>query len=228
MLQSAIDFIHQFKDWLNPQTIIHEGGLWLLLIVIFAETGLFIGFFLPGDSLLFVAGLAIKLTANGKPLIDLGMEPVLTLISVILLTALAAIIGNFVGYFFGFTLGPRLFNREDSIIFKKKYLDMTQSFYDRHGRPALILGRFLPIIRTFVPILAGAIKMNPGRFAVYNIIGALLWVPLLITAGYLLGSIKWVEHNIEIIVILLIVVTIIPVIRTVLRERKKAKAKTSV
>jgi membrane-associated protein len=213
MLLSISDFVHQLKDWLNPQTIISHGGLWLLMIVIFAETGLFVGFFLPGDSLLFVAGLAVS-----TGLLDYHI------FLVILLTVIAAIIGNFVGFYFGWTLGPRLFSRNDSLIFKKRYLDMTQAFYDRHGRPALILGRFLPIIRTFVPILAGAIRMKAGRFALYNVIGAALWVPIMITAGFWLGKIPWVGKNIEIIVIALIIITIIPVIRTVLKERNRAKA----
>jgi membrane-associated protein len=207
------DIIHQLKDWLNPQTIIEKGGLILLLTVIFAETGLFVGFFLPGDSLLFVAGLGV----------GIGILPY-NIILVILITALAAIMGNFLGYYFGYTLGPRLFRKEDSLIFKKRYLDMTQSFYDRHGKLALVLGRFIPIIRTFVPVLAGAIKLDFRKFAIYNVIGALLWVPIMIIAGYLLGNIMWVRNNIELIVIFLIIITIIPVLRTYFKERNRYRS----
>jgi membrane-associated protein len=206
------DWIHDLKDWINPDKLIEIGGLTILLAVIFAETGLFFGFFLPGDSLLFVAGL----TVGSKPeLLGISIVPL------ILLVAAAAILGNFVGYYFGYVLGPRLFRRDDSWIFKRKYLDMTQSFYDRYGKAALILGRFLPIVRTFVPILAGAIKLNFNRFALYNVMGAALWVPSLIILGYWLGSYEWVKNNIEIIVITLIIVTIIPVIRTYIRERRR-------
>lgn len=208
-----MEILHELKDWLNPETIIREGGLVLLLIVIFAETGLFVGFFLPGDSLLFVAGLAV----------GTGLLP-LNFFLVIFTTVLAAILGNFVGYYFGYSLGPRLFKKEDSLIFKKKYLDMTRSFYDRHGGAALILGRFIPIIRTFVPILAGAIKLSFSRFALYNIVGALLWIPIMMTAGYWLGKITWVKEHIELIVLGMIVVTIIPVIRTYMKERKRHAA----
>jgi membrane-associated protein len=213
------DWIHHVKDWINPDKLIEIGGLAILLTVVFAETGLFFGFFLPGDSLLFVAGL----TVGSKPEL-LGIS----LIPLILLVAAAAILGNFVGYYFGYVLGPRLFKRDDSWIFKKRYLEMTQSFYDRYGRAALILGRFLPIVRTFVPILAGAIKLDFKRFALYNIIGACLWVPILISLGYWLGSYEWVKKNIEFIVIALIIVTIIPVIRTYIVERRRhAKEKAA-
>lgn len=203
------------KDLVNPETIV-KGGLVLLLFIIFAETGLFFGFFLPGDSLLFVSGLFVgtgDLTLTGGVGFDLGL--------IIILVTAAAILGNFTGYYFGYITGPRLFKRDDSLIFKKKYLEMTQSFYDRYGKAALILGRFLPIVRTFVPILAGAIRLNFGRFSAYNIIGAALWVPTFIILGFWLGNYTWVRHNLEKIVIALIVVTIIPVIRTYFREKRR-------
>ena len=209
------EWLHTFKDFINPEYIVRTGGVLILLLIIFAETGLFFGFFFPGDSLLFVAGLAVK---NGWLPIDV--------FSLIIFTWLAAIVGNFAGYAFGYVLGPRLFRKEESFFFKKKHLAMTQSFYDKYGKAALILGRFLPIVRTFVPILAGAIRMNLSRFAIYNVIGATLWVPTLIILGYLLGSIDWVKQNLELIVIGLVIVTILPVIRTYFRERKKFDRKT--
>jgi membrane-associated protein len=210
-----MDWLMALKDLVNPETIV-KGGLVLLLFIIFAETGLFFGFFLPGDSLLFVSGLFVgtgDLTLTGGVGFDLGL--------IIILVTAAAILGNFTGYYFGYITGPRLFKRDDSLIFKKKYLEMTQSFYDRYGKAALILGRFLPIVRTFVPILAGAIRLNFGRFSAYNIIGAALWVPTFIILGFWLGNYTWVRHNLEKIVIALIVVTIIPVIRTYFREKRR-------
>lgn len=202
---------HDLKELINPMSIIQYGGFWLLLAVIFAETGLFIGFFLPGDSLLFIAGL---LVANGK----LDANIVVLVLSVIV----AAVVGNLVGYFFGYKLGPTLFKKEDSLIFKKKYLDMTQSFYDRHGKVAIILGRFLPIIRTFVPILAGAIRLDFKRFFLYNILGAAAWVPVMTLLGYFLGkTVPGVANYLDVIVIVLIIITIIPVIRTYFKEKKR-------
>jgi membrane-associated protein len=202
--------LHDFKEFFKPETIITTGGFPLVLGIIFAETGLFIGFFLPGDSLLFVAGLF-----NG-----LGKFEINTALLIVSVIA-AAVIGNLVGYYFGYKLGPGLFAKEDSLIFKKKYLEMTQSFYERHGGTALILGRFIPIIRTFVPILAGAIKLDFKKFFLYNIIGASLWVPIMIIAGFFLGKIEWVKSNVDLIVIGLIIVTMIPVFRTYFRERRR-------
>jgi membrane-associated protein len=206
--------IKELLGWLKPETIIRKGGLTLLVFILFAETGLFVGFFLPGDSLLFVSGLAVSQ----------GWMPI-NIFIVIFSAIAAAVIGNLVGYYFGYTLGQRLFKKEDSVIFKNKYLDMTEAFYTRYGRSALILGRFVPIIRTFVPILAGAIRLSFGRFLIYNIVGALLWVPSLIFLGYWLGNILWVREHIELIVIAMIIVTIIPVLRTYFKERTAHKAR---
>lgn len=210
-----MEWLMALKDLVNPETIV-KGGLVLLLFIIFAETGLFFGFFLPGDSLLFVSGLFIgtgDLALTGNTGADLGL--------IILFVTIAAILGNFVGYYFGYVTGPRLFKRDDSLIFKKKYLEMTQSFYNKYGKAALILGRFLPIVRTFVPILAGAIRLDFGKFTMYNIVGAILWVPTFIILGFWLGNYTWVKENLEKIVIGLIIITIIPVIRTYFRERKR-------
>lgn len=208
-MQEIWDFLKQLTD---PQSIIEYGGLALLLFVIFAETGLLIGFFLPGDSLLFISGMI----CSTKPHL-LGVS----LLTLVLCMTLAAVTGNIAGYWFGRNVGPPLFNRKDSWIFKKQYLEVTRDFYARHGGKALILGRFLPIIRTFAPILAGVIKINFSSFTLYNIIGALAWVGSLVTAGYYLGKFAWVQNNIEYIVIALIIITIIPVIRTYNKERSR-------
>lgn len=211
-MHEAWEFI---KELVDPESIIQRGGLALLLIVIFAETGLFIGFFLPGDSLVFLSGL---LCASQPELMGV---PVYVLLPLMML---AAILGNMVGYWFGKKVGPPLFKRDDSLIFKKRYLEVTRSFYERHGARALILGRFLPIIRTFAPILAGVIHVNFSRFMIYNIVGAILWIGSIGIAGYWLGEIEWVRENVEYIVIGLIIVTMIPVIRTWRKERAGNKS----
>ncbi|MCC7303734.1 MAG: VTT domain-containing protein [Bacteroidia bacterium] len=202
------------KELINPETIIHKGGLVLLLFVIFAETGLFVGFFLPGDSLVFVSGL---LCASQPELLGVSIYVLLPCMMA------AAIIGNIAGYWFGYRVGPPLFKRDDSLIFKKKYLEVTRSFYQRHGAKALILGRFLPIIRTFAPILAGVIRVNFARFTFYNISGAVAWIGSIGITGYLLGDVPAVRENLEYILIFLIIITIIPVIRTYRKERAGQK-----
>lgn len=200
-----------FKQLFDPESIIQYGGLALLLCVIFAETGLLIGFFLPGDSLVFISGVF----CISKPDLIGVSFPVLLLCLVSV-----AILGNIVGYWFGNKVGPPLFKRADSIIFKKKYLEVTREFYNKHGGKTLIIGRFLPIIRTFAPILAGVIKIDFKRFMLYNVIGAIAWIGTLCTAGYYLGSYFWVQNNIEYIVIGLIIITTIPIITTFLRGRR--------
>lgn len=178
----------------------------------FAETGLLIGFFLPGDSLIFISGMICV----SKPEL-LGVN----LISLILLLCTAAILGNVVGYWFGYKVGPPLFERKDSLIFKKRYLEVTRTFYDKNGGKTLIIGRFLPIIRTFAPILAGVVKIDFKIFMVYNVVGAFAWIGTLCSIGYYLGMYEWVQKNIGYIVIGLIIITAIPVITTFLRERKR-------
>jgi membrane-associated protein len=209
--------IHALLQWLKPEHIIQVGGEWapyIVMAVIFAETGLLVGFFFPGDSLLFTAGL---LVGTG----DIKFNIVLLLVGVLA----AAILGNTTGYLFGKSVGPRLFKKEDSLLFKKKYLDMTQNFYERHGKLAIIAGRFLPIIRTFVPVLAGAIKLDFGKFTTYNIIGGLAWTASFILLGYFLGA-RFpgpIKENLDYIVIGLIIITIIPVIRTYIKEKRRSK-----
>jgi len=203
-----IEFLKQLTD---PQSIIHYGGLALLLFVVFAETGLLIGFFLPGDSLIFISGM-ICVSQPGL----LGVN----LVQLIFLLSASAILGNCAGYWFGARVGPALFKREDSLIFKKRYLELTRDFYQKNGGKTLIMGRFLPIIRTFAPILAGIIKIDFKRFMLFNIIGAFAWIGLLSGTGYYLGTYKWVQENIGYIVIALIVITLIPLVITYLKRKK--------
>ena len=200
-----------FKTLTNPESIILYGGLALLLFVIFAETGLMIGFFLPGDSLVFISGLL----CGTKPEL-LGIE----IYTLILSMSIAAIIGNITGYYFGKKMGTALFTKDDNLIFKKKYVDITRSFYDRHGGKSLVLGRFLPIIRTFAPILAGVIKMDLKIFLFHTVAGAILWIGSLSILGYYLGRIGWVKENVEWFIFALLILTTIPFISTYMKERK--------
>jgi membrane-associated protein len=213
-MDSAWQFI---KDLFNPETIIKNGGLVLLLIVIFAENGLVIGFFLPGDSLIFLAGLI----CSSKP--DLLGINIITLTSVMFG---AAIIGSLFGYLFGRRVGVALFDRKDSMIFKKKYLDITQAFYKKHGGKTLVLGRFLPIIRTFAPIIAGVIKVPFGTFMLFNLIGAALWITSLSLLGFLLGEkVPAIEHYVGYIIVGFIGVTSIIVARSYIKHKKGLRHK---
>lgn len=203
-----------FKDLTNPESIV-KLGLPLLLFVIFAETGLFFGFFLPGDSLVFISGL---LCATNPDLLAVSL-PVL-----ILLMSGAAILGNMTGYYFGKRVGEALYKRPDSFFFKRRHVETTNAFYQKHGGKTLFLGRFLPIIRTFAPILAGVIKIDFGRFMLYNVSGALCWIASLCSVGFFLGT-KYpgIKDFLGYIVIALIVITTIPVVLTYFNERRKSR-----
>ena len=208
-MENILEFI---KTFLHPQSIIQYGGLALLLFIIFAETGLFFGFFLPGDSLLFVAGLM-----SGSTLFDVDI------VTLNLSIIVAGILGNFVGYYFGKKTGPVLFKRDDSLFFKKKHANAAKSFYDRYGGMALILGRFIPIIRTFVPIMAGVVSIDFKKFVFYNIVGCVAWVVSMTLSGYFLGRMfPSLQENLEYIVIIIIAVSMIPVVITYLKERNRA------
>ena len=214
-----------WKDLLNPEFYIQMGGFWLILFIIFAETGLFVGFFLPGDSLLFVSGIyaveIIKETfrSTGSDFLD----------TTILATsvAIAAIIGNEIGYWFGLKAGPALYKREDSFLFKKKYLFQAHDFFEQHGALAVIMARFLPIVRTFTPIVAGIVKMDKTRFLIDNIIGAFLWSFSLIFAGHYLDALFKTQFDIdlkshlEMIIIIIVLITTVPIIAKFFFGKKK-------
>ncbi len=208
--------MHEFWDNItkltDAQQIIHKGGFYLIMFVIFAETGLFFGFFLPGDYLLFLAGMFV---ATNK--LDVG---ILTMIVGLIFAAIA---GNFVGYWFGYRTGPMLYNRKDSFFFKKKYLEAAEVYYKKQGAFALIMGRFVPIVRTFAPIFAGVVKLNPRKFALYNIVGALLWITSLTLLGYFLGRQfeKEVNDYLAYIILGFIIITTIPLILTFLKRNIK-------
>ena len=167
-----------FLDAFNPETIIQFGGLGLVLLIIFAETGLFFGFFLPGDSLLFIAGLLA-----GTEYLDIHVSLLIALL------VIAAVLGSLAGYLTGRWAGAYLLHRKDSFFFKKKYLDVTQAFYQKHGMMAFILGRFLPVVRTFVTILAGMARIDLPKFLIFNFLGATIWILTMVLAGHFLGRI---------------------------------------
>ncbi len=190
---------------LNPEWYIQMGGLYLIIFVIFAETGLFVGFFLPGDSLLFVAGIYVEELAS-------EFFNVHYLIIMVMIAA-AGVIGNYVGYWFGKKSGPFIYSRKDTFFFKQRHLASAQKFYEKNGAFTIIAARFLPIIRTFVPIVAGVVKMDYKKFTLYNIIGSFAWVFSMMLAGLFLSKqFPWIKTRLEIIVIVIILVTTLPVI----------------
>lgn len=199
--------MHELWDHLqqliNPERLLREGGFYLVLFVVFAETGLFFGFFLPGDYLLFLAGMFV---ATGK--LDVSIY---TLVAGLMA---AAILGNYVGYWFGRKTGPVLYLRKDSLFFKKKYIKAAEEYYEKQGAFALIMGRFIPIVRTFAPIVAGVIGVNPQKFTFYNVTGAILWVASLTLLGFFLGKRfeKEIDEYLLYIIIGFIFVTAIPLV----------------
>jgi len=240
-----LDFIILSFNWmqlLQPQFYIEHGGLWLLLFVVFAETGLFAGFFLPGDSLLFVAGIfahEVKDAATGltKPglsyeflnLIGLGgiRNEWLDLLILIGLVSITGILGNRLGYWFGKKVGPSIYSWKDTFIFKKRYLQQAHDFYEKHGAIAIVGARFLPLIRTFAPIVAGIVEMDKKKFMYYNILGSIAWVSSMILAGHFLQ--KWIlaqfgfdlKSHLEIIVLGIVLITTAPVLFKLFFGKKK-------
>ena len=203
------NFWEHLQNLTDAQSIISKGGFFFLLIVVFAETGLFFGFFLPGDYLLFMAGL---LCANG--IFDIQITTLLASLII------AGVLGNYAGYWFGYRTGPILFNKNDSLLFKKRYVVMAQQFYDKYGGMALILGRFFPIIRTFAPIFAGVVKVDLRKFTLYNIIGSVAWVVTLCLSGYFLG-IKYpaIRNYLQYIILGFFIITTIPLLVAFFKKR---------
>jgi membrane-associated protein len=200
---ALLDFAN---DWLR------KGGLIVLFLIVFAESGLLIGFFLPGDSLLFFAGFLAS-TAGGHVLP--GGLPAVAAVAVV-----AAILGDQVGYLFGRRVGPSLFTRPHSRLFNPANVTKAQGFFDRHGSKTILLARFVPIVRTFAPILAGVGRMRYRTFVTYNVIGGLLWGVGITTLGYFLGNIEFIKHNIEIAAIVIVAISITPMVIEFLRHRR--------
>jgi len=207
-------FIHRFVEW-----IIQYGGLYLLLFVVFAETGLFVGFFFPGDSLLFAAGIYMDDLVRELFKMDATADvATYQWITILLMVMIASVLGNIVGYWFGKKTGPLLFERRETWIFKRKHLLKAKNFYDRYGKGTIFLAKFIPIIRTFAPIVAGIVKMPWAAFIFYNVAGSIAWVCSMMMGGYFLD--EWVKREfgfslkdyIEPITIGIILVTTLPVL----------------
>ncbi len=238
-----LDF--HWTELLQPKWYIEHGGLWFILFAVFAETGLFVGFFFPGDSLLFIAGIyahEIKDKITGKTLPGLShtfLELIgfgniqnrwLDLLVLITLVVIAGILGNIVGYLFGKRIGPTMFHWKDNFIFKKKYLTQAHDFYNQHGGGAIIFARFLPIVRTFAPIVAGIVEMDKKKFTYFNIVGCIAWVSAMILGGNFLQQWLWkqfqfnLEEHLEVIVIGIVLITTAPVLIKIFFSRKKSSA----
>ena len=217
-----------WKDLLNPEFYITNGGLWLFLFIVFAETGLFAGFFLPGDSLLFVAGIYSNELAGY--LFDTGYD-FSNLMLIVTLVTIAGVLGNYLGYWFGAKSGPYLFERKDSFFFRKKYLYQAREFYDKHGGGAIVFARFLPIIRTFAPIVAGIVGMDKKKFAFYNVAGCVAWAFSMLLAGHYLYRFCLSQFNfdlkehLEVIVLGIVLVTTLPVIYKIVFGKKNPSQK---
>jgi len=222
ILQQAIDIFLHLDTTLNHWAACLGGWLYaILFLIVFCETGLVVTPFLPGDSLLFAVG-ALGSTENST----LSM-PVVTVALII-----AAILGDSLNYAIGYRLGPKIFQRESSWLLNKKHLNAAQAFYVKHGGKTIVLGRFLPIIRTFAPFVAGIAKMNYSRFLLFNVAGAVVWVGLLVLAGYVFGQVPIVKNNFEIVIVAVIVISILPAAieftRSFLRARKQKQQKWNV
>ncbi len=214
-----------FKELLNPEFYIQTGGLWMVLFIVFAETGLFAGFFLPGDALLFVVGIFSSeiiesaIYASQNQWIDLG-------ILWIMITT-AGILGNFAGYWFGLKSGPFLYQRKDTFFFKKKHLIQAHDFYEKNGGWAIVVARFVPFVRTFAPIVAGIVKMDWKRFIYYNVLGCMLWVGAMLLTGHFLQQLVKTKFgfdlttHLEIIVLIIVVITTSPVIYKMIKSTRK-------
>ena len=208
-MQQLMDLFHQIY---NVRAIIEWGGMAALVAVVFSETGLLIGFFLPGDSLLVTAGVfCTSANPTGKPLLNI--------LTLIVLVSIAAIVGDQVGFYIGRKTGPKLFKRENSLLFNKKHLVRTHQFYEKHGGKTIIIARFMPIIRTFAPVVAGVGDMNYRRFISYNVFGGIGWVISMTGIGYGLASV-WpdVTKHIEKLIILIIFLSLLPGIIAYLRS----------
>jgi len=213
-MDQLLEFFHRLRD---VKALVAWGGYVGLTSIIFAETGLLVGFFLPGDSLLVTAGLFASQPRFGLNVWLLGA----------LLTG-ASILGNAVGYAIGRASGPRLFTREESLFFKPRYLKQAHDFYERHGGRTIILARFMPIVRTFVPVVAGAAAMDYAKYTYYNVIGGVLWIWSLLFTGYFLGRyIPGIDAHIEKLIVVVIILSLIPALVHWIQAKRRQRAVSS-
>ena len=209
-----MDLLHKLHNPEGVKELIEWGSYVILFAIIFAETGLLIGFFLPGDSLLFVAG-----TLCAIPLRP-GDPPILSVTQLIPLLCIAAIAGDTVGYLIGHRMGPALFNRPNSKLFKREHIQKTQAFYDKHGPKTIVLARFVPIVRTFAPTIAGVAGMNYRTFLMYNIAGGVFWITSMTLLGYFLGNVPWIKENLSKAVLIIVFLSVLPMVIHFIQERK--------
>jgi membrane-associated protein len=206
-------------EWLQPDSIIAWLGPWALVglaLIVFAECGLLLGFFLPGDSLLFTAGLFV---AQG------AIEAPLWLVCLILVAA--AFAGNAVGYWIGRAAGPAVFDKPKSRLFKPEHVLKTQGFFDRYGNRAIVLARFVPIVRTFITVMAGVGRMQPQRYLTYSLVGGVAWAAGVTALGFWLGQFAFVRENIEMMLILIVGLSVLPIVVELVRARRKPGAQTA-
>ena len=202
-------------DWLDPEQMLTNLGdiaFWVVLGIIFAECGLLIGFFLPGDSLLFITGLFI---ASGAISINIYLA--------CLLLFIAAVLGNVTGYWIGYRAGPSMFNKPESKLFRQEYVEKTHQFFNRHGARAIVLARFVPIVRTFITAVAGIGRMDFRRYLVFSAIGGFIWAVGVTLAGYFLGNIEFVKKNVDFILILVVFVSVVPLVFEYVRHRREKR-----
>ena len=203
-------------EWLKPESILTWLGPWAMVgvaAIIFAECGLLLGFFLPGDSLLFLTGLFVGTGAIIEPLW-----------LVCLVLGIAALVGNLVGYWIGAAVGPRLFDKPDSKLFKRQYVDQAHAFFEKYGARAIVLARFVPIVRTFITAVAGVARMDFRKYALYSTIGALLWAVGVTVLGYFLGNVPWVAKNVELVLVLIVLISLLPMVVEYVRHRRSSAA----
>jgi len=213
LLTAAVSVQALGPSWLNPEDLLTNLGdvaFWVVLGIIFAECGILLGFFLPGDSLLFITGLFI---AQGTIHFNLGAAVVLLII--------AAIAGNVTGYWIGMKSGPSLFKKPDSKLFRKEYVDKTHEFFDKYGARAIVMARFVPIVRTFITAVAGIGRMDFKRYFIFSAIGGILWAGGITVAGYYLGTNEWVSKNLDKVILLIIAISILPMIVEFIRHRRQ-------
>ena len=218
-MHGIIDFILHMDKHLASWIASYQAWTYLILFtIIFCETGFVVTPFLPGDSILFMAGFFASATGarlNNVHALNLGI--------LIMVMSAAAILGDTVNYWIGAKIGPRAFKKEDARFLKKKYLDETHTFYEKYGAPTIILARFVPIVRTFAPFVAGVGEMTYVHFLIYNIIGGIAWVTLFLCAGFFFGKVKFVHNNFLFVVIAIVLISVLPMVVKALSERRKRK-----
>ena len=211
MILKFFDILLHLDKYIN--VVIQDYGQWtylILFLIVFCETGLVVTPFLPGDSLLFVAGAFAALGS-------------LNLVWVLVLLSVAAILGDTINYWVGNYIGPKVFQMENSRIFKKEYLDRTHQFYEKYGPITIVIGRFVPIIRTFAPFLAGVGSMTYGKFLTYNVVGGILWIFSFTLGGYFFGNLPFVKKNFTLVIFAIIIISVMPTVIEYFRQRKAAK-----